>query len=321
MKKTMTIIVTLVVASLTLHAQNTLLNFEELLLGSGNDTLEKYWSGADQSGGFTSKGVYFDNSYTASISGDYWSGFVYSNSSDTVTMGNNNFGVYAKENQDNQFVIAYGDNRSLAFDGGKFNKLHSIAICNTSYTALSLKNGDAYAKKFGGESGNEADSLKLTIKKYYQGTVTDSTSFMLADFRFADNAKDYISKEWQTIDLSAFSAGVDSISFNYASSDVGDYGINTPLYIAIDNIAVSIVDEISNTLTDSKISIFPNPAKDYISIQGANIQSVDISNLNGAIVLSSTQQNLFIGALSSGVYLMSILDINGNLSHQKLVIQ
>ena len=66
--------------------------------------------------------------------------------------------------------------------------------------------------------------------------------FYLADFRFADNALDYVVDSWTWVDLSSLGV-VSSLSFSLASSDVGQFGMNTPAYFAMDNLAVAAVPE------------------------------------------------------------------------------
>ena len=61
-----------------------------------------------------------------------------------------------------------------------------------------------FAKKFGGTTGNDPDFFKVTVKGYKGGVLTtDSVPFYLADFRFANNALDYIVDSW--LDLCSFS--------------------------------------------------------------------------------------------------------------------
>ena len=318
MKKTIILAVSLFASSLISNAQNIVIDFQELLLGSGNDTLNKYWNGSDLSEGFTSKDAFFYNNYTVSSWGDYWGGFAYSNSTDTLTKGNKNYGVYG-DSDSNKFGISTDNYNYLNFT--KPVKLNSIDLANTSYAALSMKFGDQFAKKFGGVSGNDEDSLKVIIKGYINDYPVDSAYFFLADFRFADNSKDYIAKNWHTLDLSHFPAGIEFISFSYQTSDVGEYGMNTPLYIAIDNINYSIVTGVENELASSKISVYPNPANDKITITGADIKSVEIANLNGETVLTSTASNINISDLASGIYVVKIADNKSNVTTQKLVVE
>ena len=63
------------------------------------------------------------------------------------------------------------------------------------------------------------------------GTV----DFYLADYRFADNSKDYIVENWEYVDLSSLGV-VKSLEFSLNSSDAGVFGMNTPAYFAMDDL-------------------------------------------------------------------------------------
>ena len=61
----------------------------------------------------------------------------------------------------------------------------------------------------------------------------------------------------------------------------------------------------------SEISVYPNPAIDYIRIEGAEDATVTIVSMNGALVLSVDAymgENIDISALSSGTYIVKIDD-------------
>jgi hypothetical protein len=59
--------------------------------------------------------------------------------------------------------------------------------------------------------------------------------FYLADYRFGDNSQDYIVSDWTYVDFSVLGVA-DEIRFDFASSDSGMFGINTPQYFAMDNL-------------------------------------------------------------------------------------
>ena len=119
---------------------------------------------------------------------------------------------------------------------------------NTTYTALSMLQGDSFAKKFGGASGNDADWLKLSILGLNAANVvTGSVDYYLADYRFADNSLDYIVKNWTYVDLSSLGT-VNSLGFALTSSDTGSFGINTPAYFAMDSLSVTAVPEPSHAV-------------------------------------------------------------------------
>src|SRR5690606_13300086 len=113
--------------------------------------------------------------------------------------------------------------------------MSEIIVTNSTYAYYSMKDGDAFAKKFGGVTGNDPDWFKLTIKMYFQGIFNDSVDFYLADFRFTDNSQDYIVKDWQSINLSSYGS-MDSLSFELSSSDIGMWGMNTPAFFCIGGI-------------------------------------------------------------------------------------
>ena len=53
--------------------------------------------------------------------------------------------------------------------------------------------------------------------------------------------------QWTDVDLSIL-GDVYGLSFDYESSDIGSFGINTPTYFAIDNIDIQAVSEPSTLL-------------------------------------------------------------------------
>ncbi|MCW5623505.1 MAG: DUF4465 domain-containing protein [Burkholderiales bacterium] len=106
-----------------------------------------------------------------------------------------------------------------------------------------MLNGDFFAKAFGGASGDDPDWFALTITGHdAAGDATGTVDFHLADYRFADNSLDYVVTDWTLVDLSALGT-VSSLTFSLSSSDVGDFGMNTPAYFALDNLSVAAVPE------------------------------------------------------------------------------
>ena len=203
--------------------------FDDLGLGS-----ESFLNGSTLAGGYTSGGIFFENNYNATW--DSFTGFAASTTTDTTTPGFTN-----------QFSNITGSGAGgsagfgLAFLTGRI-VLPSVQIVlgaeftNTTYAALSMLNGDAFAKKFGGPTGDDPDFFRLLIEGF--DAVGDSTGvveFMLADYRFSDNSLDYVLDQWVFQDLSSLGL-VKELGFSFESSDVGSFGINTPQYFAIDNL-------------------------------------------------------------------------------------
>lgn len=193
---------------------------------------------------FVSGGATFNHSYTEYFPGCCHTDWVYSNMTDTTTAGYTNQhsaitggGALGSSN----YGIAYMGAPTVTFAGPA--TVSGAYFTNTTYAALSMRDGDSFAKKFGGATGNDADWFKLTIQgRDAANALTGSVDFYLADFRFADNNQDYILNTWAYVDLSSLGT-VNSLSFVLDSSDVGQFGMNTPAYFAMDNLNVAAVPE------------------------------------------------------------------------------
>lgn len=207
-----------------------------------------YWNGSDMSGGFTTGGVFFPNSYNPSWMS--WEGWAYSNQTDNVTPGWMNQysaitggGVGGSANYGVAYLSDWADDAlrrvSVGFANGAPG-VHGFYVTNTTYAYYSMLNGDSFAKKFGGPSGTDPDYFRLVITGLdaaYNPIATSPVTFYLADFRSADPAQDYIVNDWRFVDVgSLVSGGAAYLSFSLESSDVGPWGTNTPLYFAVDQV-------------------------------------------------------------------------------------
>lgn len=207
--------------------------FDDLGLGA-----ESYENGSGLSGSYVSGGATFDNNYFPSFDG--FSGFAASTLTNNTTPG---FG--------NQFANITGGDAGGAGGYGVFFEtfgspgritLPSVQtvtgayITNTTYAALSMLSGDAFAKQFGGVTGTDPDYFRLLIEGFDDfNASTGVVEFMLADYRNLGGTLDYIVDQWTWLDLTGL-GDVSSLGFSFDSSDVGSFGINTPQYFAIDNL-------------------------------------------------------------------------------------
>jgi len=209
----------------------TYCDFESFTLGEIG-----YWNGSDLSGEYVSGNLRFKNSY--SVTYNSWSGFAYSNLKNITTAGfSNQYSVYAGSGANNsaKFGLAclFGK-AEITLE--KPTTMQEIYITNTTYSALSMKLGDDYAKKFGGQAGTDPDWFMLSIEGIDKNNqVTDTISVYLADFRSTDSSKDYILSTWGKLDLTKLGE-INKMNFWLTSSDNGDWGMNTPAYFCIDNL-------------------------------------------------------------------------------------
>jgi hypothetical protein len=222
--------------ALTTRAAASAITLETPALGLA--THDEDWR---PTGGFASDGAFFNNSFDPQYGS--WAGFALSRETDVATPGfTNQFSAFAGSGADGslQYAVGYVDVftpflPTITLPPGE--PVLSLAITNTTYAALSMRDGDFAGKKFGGLSGNDPDFFLLTVTgRDTSLAVTGQVDFYLADFSAADNALDYIVDEWTTVNLSSFSAGTATIEFTLSSSDNGMFGMNTPASFAIDNV-------------------------------------------------------------------------------------
>ena len=253
------------------HAKADVVNFQDL--GPGLKTYAgpgggNYWNGPASNatsqpdpvmggtqtvGTFQSGNVSFSNSYNATYGS--WGGFAYSDCTDTTTPGyTNQYYAYAGSGYggSGNYAIGYGYVDGLdPTDPTQLDQLPSLTlpanariqsayVTNTTYAALSMLNGDRFAKKFG--TGTDPyDWFALTVYGTDANNVllSSSVTFFLADYRQLNGTPDYIVSQWTALDLSSL-AGATHLYFNLASSDTGDFGMNTPACFAMDNIRYTI---------------------------------------------------------------------------------
>jgi hypothetical protein len=244
----------------------TISTFENLTLAS-----DTFWDGSDLSGGFGSGNAYFVNDYNTSFFS--WSGFTYSNMQDSTTPGYDNqysaitAGGYSGSSN---YAIAdeYGNAKILLTGNAAGKPVKGFFVTNTTYAYLSMKDGDAFAKKFGGATGADPDWFRLRALGWHNGALkAQAVDFYLADFRSADSMQDYIVRDWRWLDLQSL-GDVDSILFSLSSSDTAFGYMNTPAYFAMDNFATSdqqndppiAVNDyvVTNYLNDTSIAVLAN---------------------------------------------------------------
>ncbi len=316
MKKKLLLIAIIAITNLSLVKAQA--NFDDLQLAP-----DTFWNGSDLSGGFTTGNVFFKNYYDTNYYS--WSGFCYSSKTDTTTAGwANQYSTIAGSgyNGSQNFGIYYPSYGQAVYI--KLNNNEHISgfyVTNSTYAYLSMRDGDSYAKKFGGTSGDDPDWFKLKIFGYQNGNLIDTVVFYLADFRFTNNSQDYIVKDWTFVDLSSINNS-DSITFALSSTDNGQYGMNTPAYFCIDNLEYTT--GIKNNISDNKVNIYPNPAKDIININNSNNSVLSIFDITGKQILckklNSNNSKINVSNLLSGVYFVKIAKSNV-VTTKKLIIE
>jgi hypothetical protein len=263
---------------------------------------------------FQSGNVSLHNFYDAGF--DFWDGWAISKVTDNTTPGfNNQYSAIAGKGYSNSANYAVGyafSGNYIRLDGAAAGGVvNGLYVTNSTYAYYSMLEGDAFAKKFGGVTGNDPDFFKLTIKKYLNGQLsTDSVDFFLADYRFANNASDYLVKTWTYVDLRSL-GNVDSLAFFLSSSDNGTFGMNTPAYFCLDHITTA--DAVTGTdfpTTGPSFAVFPNPASTAFSLMADTEGTVVVRDAIGRVVAQLQvfpgNNNIPCGTWARGVYFVQM---------------
>ncbi|MBD3636064.1 MAG: DUF4465 domain-containing protein [Crocinitomicaceae bacterium] len=271
-----------------------------------------------------------------------FSGFALSSWTDTITPGWSNqcsaitgAGASGSDQYAICYVSAWSNNR-VFLDLPTSQSFESVKVTNTTYAYRSMENGDSFAKPFGSDTSaagvvdgtNGEDWFLLTIYALGQDSLYtgDSVNFYLADYRFANNAQDYIVNTWETIDLSPLytSNAIIGLDFVLNSSDTsGGFGMNTPAYFAMDDLEVVQNLNIEGTEAPELLA-YPNPTSEQLHIQTVPNTLLRLIDMNGRVVLeekvNSSQFIWNIQHLESGIYTL-ISQLDNQITQVKIVKQ
>lgn len=213
--------------------ENQKLNEQGFWMGEENGTgVSDDWGGTTYICSYAEKDLSFNTSYTKS---DYLVSFMgfgisnrtatgFSATNFTIDQFNN---ITGKAHSGKQFAVVYGQAATITVSNTKGVNVKGFFFTNSSYLVNSVENGDDYAKKF--ETG----------KDYFKVTVTadngKSVDFYPADYRTGVT----VVKDWKWLDLSSLGR-VKSLTFTFDGTDKGEWGLNTPLYVCIDDLTYEV---------------------------------------------------------------------------------
>jgi len=193
------------------------------------------------------------------------------------------------------------------------------------YSYSMENNEDFWVRFYDGSSWN-------TVATYARGTNFDNNTFYTAtvtissaDYNFPSNAQlrfqcdasanaDHIYIDQVTVTgtgsaliTSESGQTITAIDGPSKGDDIGGFIVNDD----VDNFDV--------------ITVYPNPATDYINIAGLSddVQSVSVYSITGALVKNVvlTSNRIDVATLESGIYFLSVITDNGEVTTKKFVKQ
>jgi len=192
---------------------------------------------------------------------EWWDGYALSNqtSNSFSALTDQYHSAAGGGNESDNFCIGFPDGYSIEVthnpDG---DIIPGVMVTNTAYVATSLRNGDSFSKKF-----VQGDSLVLVVTGKHADGSTSKVTMFLADFRDTNESNHYILDTWKWLDLSPLGT-VKSLVFSLVSSDNGKWGMNTPAYVALEDLGIG---DPTSGITDATV--------------GNKIVSVDYYDVNG----------------------------------------
>ena len=216
-------------------------DFENLYLANNSN-----WHGPDTKGTIE-EGLYGDEQYQGSfLSGSYkfsnnysidwasWSGFSYSNRTDTI--GSNiisdqwNAITGCGADSSATYAVFYEDSFApmtvTVLNREEGDSIHGFYITNAAVTVNAFENGDGMTPG----AFTTGDYLKLIIT----AKNDEEVEFYLADYRSENEEEHYYVKDWQWVDLTSLGT-VKELTFHLVSSRSNTWGYTTPLYFCMDN--------------------------------------------------------------------------------------
>lgn len=167
----------------------------------------------------------------------YWGGFALTKKFDTDAANGfyeNQYAVYnASASHGSGALIYYYDSYNepcdITLKGD--NVLTSVRLNLTTYTYASITNEDinTFARAFA-----DGDYLKVVFTSHKGDKEIGKVECYVVDYR---DGKQLMATRWDVFDLTGLGKDYDRVSVKIETTDVGEWGANTPLYIALDELS------------------------------------------------------------------------------------
>jgi hypothetical protein len=175
---------------------------------------------------------------------------------------------------------------------------------------------DSIRYKFSGFSTPvSGDTIALYLLTGAQNPSFAITKILLFDFRGTEYVNDYTYHLKTNIDLPS-AGGLNYLAIRYRNSDCSSQWLS----VAFDNIAISGANVSVNELNSAadKVSVYPNPAKDHLTIAtySATNQRLEIYDITGQKIYTSDMlayKSIDISGFPAGMYILQLKTDNETL--------
>jgi hypothetical protein len=138
---------------------------------------------------------------------------------------------------------------------------------------------------------------------------------------------------WWDGGLTSFKAELpqrDSFVFSFNSQNTITYGTEKiPVYwlafgdtsLSFDDLEMEWLLHIPSTTAKAELRIFPNPVRDVLTIQHADVQTAEIHNALGQVVMTATTATVDVSKLQSGIHYITVNTSTGAKTTSRFVKQ
>ena len=218
-------------------------NLKFAIKGAGGGTPVDYWNG-----GF----IVSDWNYKANIpgkTGDWWYSYLNQASVYSGTSGSKNGGYGGSNNFAVMFGYVdfynstYATRPKIDFTSGS-GVVNGTYVCLSSYTYGVIQNGNTFGSGVATplkDVANGKGYLKLQAYGFNGSTATNGGLPIEIYLARYNNHLPVVAPvtSWTYFDLSALGT-VTRVEFNFEGNDSGTYGLNTPAYVCMDNVSVTL---------------------------------------------------------------------------------
>lgn len=185
--------------------------------------------------GYESDDLKFEHFYNEEYA--YWGGFAQSNVKDSDAANGlfaNQYAVYNDSAASgDSFMIYYYDSYNEPCDIvlNRALTLSDVKLNLTTYTYASITDEaiNDFARTF-----TDGDYLKVVFTGMKDNEVTGVVECYVVDYR---DGKREMMTDWNICSLSGLGSGYDRVRLTIETTDMGEWGANTPLYIALDDLS------------------------------------------------------------------------------------
>lgn len=187
----------------------------------------------------------------------------------------------------------YGEKAcTLTMSDGLPHQVKGAYFNLNSYPYYCIEYGDAYARAF-----NNGDKFTLTVHGIAADETEKTVDVTLASYT---NGNLTINRGWKYVDLSALGA-VNQLYFTMSSTDIGEWGMNTPAYFCMDKLSVASDPDSSLAQVAARAAISYDRKS---GIATADADYIAVYDTAGNRQMATEGNRVDLSNLAAGVYVI-----------------